>query len=1135
MKTQYNRKARLYAFLFLITGICLTMKAQHAFYVYQHNGTVNSFFYADCDSITYAQISSKTNPQVTEFVQVIHTADSVFRIPVNEIDSVSFYKPETVYQPGVIKLEEKLFPYIIKHDSLTLVLDSKIPTELLPKQGDKLVTLEMNETFPSGFTGKVIEVSRSADNYLVRCELPLLTDIFSVYYYEGCFDLQSAEADEAEEQATTRAFGDIVWPPVDRQFTLPDARMTLNAGTLGLISGPFSGSVSQTISYTLKSKMRLRTSLQVNNGVHFHLTMTGEHALTTNISASVAGSVNIEPDITVPVPIAVAPSLAFYLTTGAFVEVSGSFNGEYNQTHYFTTAVHYEYDHGSPSNIPAQIKLTPKGQNDPKGDFMGNVSFKFGIFAEMGVAVASKEIAKAGIAYKEGTAIDIRMDLGGPAISSPPNTSVYDKYKENDVLTIYDYRGYEFRLQALYAQASIGIEATLGDPFLQIGVVPNFDNVKAGMSESNIGELYATADVSGRCFGKHRVGFALYHEDKLLSKAYYNTSYDGKNPLTISHIFKGLTPGKKYTVYPIVELFGNSELLATPSSEAEPKVSVLTGESSYITTQSATLSGTIEGINSTISCEYGISYQKAGDSKWIDIPSSEKGGGTFSTIINGLSPDTNYSYRAYLRTNGQVIYGTTRSFRTEKETETYEAITEEVSNLTSSSAILAGTVKGIEASMPCEYGIAYKEHNNQYWTEVLATNYNSNGYFTCNISELTSNTEYEYRAFLRVDNKEFFGTTQLFITNGTDLDSSILSVLQEFYESTNGNGWYNHQNWLKGSDLLSWYGFSPSYVDEELYDLKLNSNNLTGNAMLRNSNFIASMSLEDNAIRSLTMEHCEGLSELTLPGQGETLRIISCGRESRVSDSSPESLKIDTKERGRIESIEISQSTYSNVYVAGYLSNRNINVNLLDYTGANQNFRGYLRGGLNATIGTLNVSHIYDAFTISFNEIETLNISEVYPSKKDYIDGRWDIGDGHTDGHIENVNVDQSNKLPFPISFYQHIGVANIRNMVQPTSGIVNGHIFFRFEKGVNEVNISNLQLQNSMFSVWTPNPIVINITDSSFLLSDFSVPSADNVFNIVNCDVSMMDVDNETKNKYNVTFRGTMSQLLEYLKTEDN
>lgn len=1127
MKTQKNWYIRLVLLGLLLLGTHLTTDAQQAFYVYRHNGIVNSFFYADCDSITYAKEPMEASPQTTEFVQIIHMQDSVFRIPVNEIDSVSFYKPETVYQPGVIKLEEKLFSYVVRKDSLTLILSGNTPTELIPKQGDKLVTLEMNEIFPSGFMGEVVEVGKDANNYLVRCEPPLLTDIFESYYYEGCFDLQSAEDDENEKQTITRAWGDVVWPPVDRQFLLPDISMALNAGTLGLNMGPCSSSVSQTLSYTLKSKMRLRTSLQVNNGVHLHFTMTGEHSLVTSISASVEGSVRPELDATIPVPIPIAPGMEFYFSFGPFVEVSGSFNGEYSQAHYFNSAVHYEYDSGSPSNIPAQIKLVPKGQDDPKGDFHGNVSFKFGTFAEMGVAFASKDVAKVGIAYEKGAAIDVRMDLGGPAVSSPPNTSVYDKYKDNDVITMSMYKGCEFRLQALYAEASVGVEVALGDPYLRIGAVPNFENVKAGMSESNIDELYATANVNGRCFGKHRVGFALYHGDKLLDKAYYNTPYDGSNPLTMSHIFKGLTPGEEYTVYPMVELFGNSELLATPSSKAESRIKVLTGGSSRITTQSATISATVEGFNANTPCEYGISYQKTGSSEWVDVPSTGKGGGTFSCTINGLSSNTSYSYRAYLRVKGIVIYGAIRMFRTEKEAEAYEVITSGMNDLTSSSVLLSGIVSGVDESTPCEYGIAYKERNSQNWTEVAATSRDANGVFASAVTGLAPYTDYDYRAYLHVDGKDFWGEIQCFRTEYADLDSSVLAVLQEFYDSAHGSGWYSQRGWLEKSiPLTEWYGFEPSTAIDELYDLKLENNNLTGNVVLRNSNFISSVSLSGNPIQSLTVENCKNLWEIVLPGQGETLRIAtSSGNESYYGAD----MTVNVKGNGHIGLLDISQHSYRLIAFGGNQSVSDIYIDKLNYTDVNQDNKPNIGSNFNSVaVGQLNMNNVYGNCTVSFKEIEELNISDVYPMHNNLI-GRWDIGNSYLDGHIRKANIDQGGKLPFSIYFNQYVDVVNIRNMSHIAEKVQSGDTFFWLEEGVGEVNIDNLQLGSSMFRVWTPSPVVVNITNSSFMLSDSANPSADNVFNLVNCDVCM--ATGTDKRKHDLTFRGTMSQLREYLE----
>ena len=1129
MRIQYNKRIRFTLFSLFIIGTCLTVEAQHAFYIYRHNGTVNSFFYADCDSITYIKMPLDTDSQTTEFIQVIHTADSVFRIPVNEIDSVSFYKPQTVYQSDIIRLEESLASYIIGCKGLTLTLVDSTPFSLLPKVGDKLVTLEMDNLCPSGFVGKVLSVNKVDGKYQVECELPSLTEIFKSYCYDGTFEIQTSDDTEL---LASKAYE--IWPPRSDQFTTPPIDVYLTAKELSLESGPYSETYSQTFGCSITSQMYVRTSLIVDDGIHLNLTMTGEHALTPYFRASVEGKTEFKkgPAKEVPIPYT-AKLLNIYFEAKAFVELAGSISGSIEQTHYVNSGLHLEYHSNNVSNIPNQLNFVHKGKDNPILSFAGDVSLKLGVYLETGVSILTKELAKAGIKGEFGIKEEISMELTNAkyGITSPPITTVYDRLKDNNQLTVTPYVGYSLLAEAfkgpLEVEGSTGNEYNILTP-LYFNVIPLFKDVKTIVDTKN-SSISATANINNQCFGQRRVGFAIYKDNKLVDVAWYSTPYDGIHPLQISHTFTNVIPGVKYVIYPIVELFKNVELLATPSSETKLEINILTGESSHITTQSATLSGTVEGVAPTMPCEYGISYRKVGTSEWKDVPAAEKEGGTFSCIIDGLVSNTEYSYRAYLRVNDQVIYGTIRSFRTEKKTEAYGVTTEGVSNLTSSSVLLAGTVKGIKESIPCEYGIAYKERNSQNWTKVSAAN-SSNSYFTCNVTGLTPDTEYEYCAYLHVEDQDFWGITKVFITNSTDLNPSVLSVLQDFYKSTNGSEWYNHTNWLENAELLQWYGFSKSSENDKLYDLRLNNNNLSGNAMLRSSNFIATISLENNPIQSLTLDHCENLSKLTLPGQGETLHVLSCGRKSGVSDSNPEWLTIDANDKGHIEHIDISQSTYSNIYIAEYLSNKDLKVDQLAYTGADQNFRGYLRGGLNTAVGQLNLSHIYDGFSTSFNEIDILNISEVYPSEKDYINGRWDIGYEHRDGRIKKVSVDQGNKLPFSITFYQHVDVANIRNMIQPTSGVTNGHIFFRFEKGVNDINIDNLKLQSTMFSVWTSTPITINITNSSFFLSDFASPSADNVYNLINCDVSM-DVGG-IKRLHNLTFKGTMSQLQEYLKT---
>lgn len=58
------------------------------------------------------------------------------------------------------------------------------------------------------------------------------------------------------------------------------------------------------------------------------------------------------------------------------------------------------------------------------------------------------------------------------------------------------------------------------------------------------------------------------------------------------------------------------------------------------------------------------------------------------------------------------------------------------------------------------------------------------------------------------------------------------------------------------------------------------------------------------------------------------------------------------------------------------------------------------------------MNNVYGNCTVSFKEIEELNISDVYPMHNNLI-GRWDIGNSYLDGHIRKANIDQGGKLPF--------------------------------------------------------------------------------------------------------------------------
>lgn len=82
---------RLIASLLLLAGFLCGASAQHnAMFVYRNDGVINAFLKSDVDSLVCSQIDVDSLLHSDYVVQEIWTADSVYRIPLENIDSISF-------------------------------------------------------------------------------------------------------------------------------------------------------------------------------------------------------------------------------------------------------------------------------------------------------------------------------------------------------------------------------------------------------------------------------------------------------------------------------------------------------------------------------------------------------------------------------------------------------------------------------------------------------------------------------------------------------------------------------------------------------------------------------------------------------------------------------------------------------------------------------------------------------------------------------------------------------------------------------------------------------------------------------------------------------------------------------------
>lgn len=196
----------------VIVSILLAMTAVMGFaqtvgdaiYFYRNDGDFNAFFRESIDSITYSNYDVDGNYYDDIMTQVVYTADSVYRIPLAAIDSVSFVNPETIYQPDVVLMDENLLQYLQAADGLTLTFSSATPTELKPESGNILFSSTYEHPLLDGvFVGRVISVNETGNGILIECEeVEDITDV--VVQLVGIERLE-----DYGHQTSTRSLSDI--------------------------------------------------------------------------------------------------------------------------------------------------------------------------------------------------------------------------------------------------------------------------------------------------------------------------------------------------------------------------------------------------------------------------------------------------------------------------------------------------------------------------------------------------------------------------------------------------------------------------------------------------------------------------------------------------------------------------------------------------------------------------------------------------------------------------------------------------------------------------------------------------------------------------------------------------------------
>lgn len=571
-------KTTRYSLLLLLILATCSVTAQNTVYVYRNDGKFNAFFMEEVDSIVYSQIDIDSIMHENYVVQEIHTPDSIYRIPLNAIDSIGFIQPETIYEKDVVHLEGEFLDNIVEVNGFQLVFSPTTPANLLPQVGDKLAALEQTSVFPLGFTGQVAKISTTEKGFVYECDTLYLFDVASKYY--SLIELTNAE-DTLERWNIKRD---------DQGYTkLPlPARIPIN---FSLATGYSPTELEELVSFgagftadgNIEPIIRVKRSAGLDKIINlFDINVDYDSDIKTNLDISLLlqlNSGNPIPIFYIPVPICGIP---FYIEGGIEYNISGEvgLKMNYQERGHYTGNFAFNplelIDPIDPIN-PFPIKNPFRIETDTKeilyrhfsfDVITGDISAKIGGFVDFGLDL---KFVKLGVEFGLGLQGEIG-EINKPNVTSQfvadimkpiNNSDFYDKYIDKYKAVIKPYIGilgflrigkdknnstveqdkkwWENICDKLNGwEGNIGGEFDFDVKFFETYMWPVFEtaeNTRKGH------DWTIKMDLPKNCSVPTKLGFSLYDEDdQHITDIYCDDDDDDKNTKLFYTIFTTL-PG----------------------------------------------------------------------------------------------------------------------------------------------------------------------------------------------------------------------------------------------------------------------------------------------------------------------------------------------------------------------------------------------------------------------------------------------------------------------------------------------------------------------------------------------------------------------------------------------------------------
>ncbi|MCQ2318932.1 MAG: hypothetical protein MJZ90_08460 [Bacteroidales bacterium] len=192
---------------------------------------------------------------------------------------------------------------------------------------------------------------------------------------------------------------------------------------------------------------------------------------------------------------------------------------------------------------------------------------------------------------------------------------------------------------------------------------------------------------------------------------------------------------------------------------------VTTNEVTEITQTTATCGGEVTSDGGAAVTARGVCWSTSQNPTVSDSHTTDGSGtGSFTSNITGLTENTTYYVRAYATNSEGTSYGEQRSFTTSQNITSPTVTTNNVTDITQTTATCGGEVTSDGGAAVTARGVCWSTSQNPTVSDSHTTDGSGTGSFTSNITGLTENTTYYVRAYATNSEGTSYGEQKSFTT-----------------------------------------------------------------------------------------------------------------------------------------------------------------------------------------------------------------------------------------------------------------------------------------------------------------------------------------------------------------------------------